>query len=244
MTGLGRIRTLLQIACILALAVTFLAGCAGTQPTPTPEPVGSGDRYTSEHLDTSYEGALNASSQLALGTLLLEDTANAVTPAQAASLLPLWQALRAGTLQSEAETRAVLKQIEGTMTAQQLGSIAAMQLTWQELQDWVRSQGLPLGPGQGSRPQGQGQGQQISPEARETLRAQFGDQAPGPEAIATIRAQRGNMSEEEREALRATAEAGGAELGGRPFGERGFAAGQFAILLDPLIDLLTGRAAE
>jgi hypothetical protein len=47
---------------------------------------------------------------------------------------------------------------------------------------------------------------------------------------------RGESSAEEMKALRGTAEAGGGRVGAR--------SGQFIILLDPLIDLLTQRAAE
>ena len=52
---------------------------------------------------------------------------------------------------------------------------------------------------------------------------------------------RGNLSQEEREAMRATAEASGMNFGTRGF--RG-GAGQINILAQPLIELLTQRAAE
>ena len=51
------------------------------------------------------------------------------------------------------------------------------------------------------------------------------------------------MSEEEREALRATMQAGGGMPGG-PGGRGGAGGRQFVILLNPLIELLTQRAAE
>jgi hypothetical protein len=60
----------------------------------------------------------------------------------------------------------------------------------------------------------------------------------------TMRAQIQNMSQEERQALRATAEAGGG-FGGR-LGAGGFAGalGQVRVLYGPLIELLTERAGE
>ncbi|MBU0703798.1 MAG: hypothetical protein KKC18_08010 [Chloroflexi bacterium] len=63
--------------------------------------------------------------------------------------------------------------------------------------------------------------------------------------MATRRAEFGNMSEEEREALRATMQAGGGMPGG-PGGGTGAGGrpGQFRILLDPLIELLEARPAE
>jgi len=178
------------------------------------------------------------SGQLASGTLRLEETGNAVTAEQAAALLALWQAIRGGTLQSEAESGAVLKQIEGTMSPEQLAAIAAVQLTWEDLGIWAENQGLSLGMGEG--PGLAGQGRQLSAEVRETLQAQFGDQPPGPEARATLQAQIGSMSQEEREAARATAEASGGTVGGKVLGG---GLGQLTILLDPLIELLTERAA-
>ncbi len=238
-----------QVTCIAALLMVLLVGCGGGQPAPTATPVDVGGDYTSEYLDTSYDQALNVSSQLAVGTVMLEETEHAVTAVQAATLLPLWQAIQSGTLQSEDEINAVLKQVEGTMTPEQLQAIAALQLTFEDQGTWAESQGLTLGQGEG---RGQiGKGGQMSPEARATLQAQLG-----------------NMSEEQRQAMRATAQAGGQGFGGQGFGDiseeqrqavqataeasgmgfdrRGFGGGtgQLSILLDPLIELLTERAKE
>jgi len=224
---------------LLALVMALLAACGGTQATLTPAPVAGGESYSSAYLDTSYPRALNVSSQLALGTLLLEETDSAVTTEQAAALLPLWQAIRAGTLQNEAETNAVLKQIEATMTVEQMRTIAAMQLTWEDLQSWAQTHGLSFGLGQS--PGLLGEGRELPPELHERLKEQFGGQVPDPEAIATLRAQRGSIGEEERQQLRATAQASGRGFGGRRFGTVG---GEPTILLDPLIELLTQRAAE
>jgi hypothetical protein len=61
-----------------------------------------------------------------------------------------------------------------------------------------------------------------------------------PPEIATRRAEFESMSEEEREAARATAQAGG--MPGGPGGRAGAGPERFAILLGPLIELLTQRA--
>jgi hypothetical protein len=188
---------------------------------------GGGTTYTSAVLDASYPGALSMGSQLALGTLQLEETENSVTPEQATALLPLWQALQGGVT-AQAEVDAVLKQIEGVMTSEQLAAIAAKQLT----QDDLRGLGIP--PGGGS-------GQGLSPDEQATRQAERGGGEMPPE-VATRRAEMENMSEEEREALRATAQAGG--MSGGPGGRAGGGQGQFIIMLDPLIELLTQRAAE
>lgn len=125
-------------------------------------------------LDTGYEGALPQRNQLLLGTLRLEDGANAVTGEQAATLLPLWQGIRATTstgTASEAETNALLAQIEAALTDDQIAAIAAMQLPQADLQEWGKSQGLAVGTGEGAA-MGAGSGQSLSPEARATRRAE------------------------------------------------------------------------
>jgi hypothetical protein len=241
-----------NLTLILVLVVGVLAGCGGETPAPAAEQEDAVDvnvstdesgAYVSEVLDTSYESALPASSQLALGTFRLEETGNAVTPEQAAALLPLWQAIQSGALQSNTEINAVLKQIEGKMTSEQLQAIAAMQLTMEDLGTWTQEQGI---------------GPRFSPEALATRQAEGGGQGgfgpPGDlseEERASMRAtmeaggmsfgDRGNLSEEERAARRATAEASGVNFGGRGF--RG-SAGQIGFLAQPLIGLLTQRAAE
>jgi hypothetical protein len=226
---------------ILVLAIAVLAGCGGEQATPTPEPVGLGlggrDAYTSSVLDTSYPNALDVSGQLVLGILRLEETENAVTPKQATALLPLWQALRGGVT-AQAEVNAVLKQMEGTMTPEQLSAIAAMQLTQDDLRAWMEEQGLGMGPGPG---QGGG-GQEMSPDGRATRQAEFAGGEMPPE-MATRRAQFESMSEEDLAALRATAQAGGGMPGG-PGSRGGTGGGEFIILLNPLIELLEARAGE
>jgi hypothetical protein len=222
------------IAIVLVLAL--LAGCSSTHLSAGPELAASDEPQASAYLDTSYADALDVSGQLALGSLLLEETENAVTAEQAAALLPLWQAVRSGTLQSEAETDAVWKQIEGAMTSEQLAAIQAMQLTADDLTSWAQSQGVNLEPRQGFPMPGEDGG--LPPEVEDRLREQFGGELPSPEQLEELRGQFGNMSEEEREARRATAEASGGAVGAR-----GAGLGQWAMLLDPLIELLTGRAA-
>jgi hypothetical protein len=235
------------IGFVLVLVVGVLAGCSGGETASESADEGGGETYASASLDTSYDGALTASSQLVLGTLKLEETANAVTSEQAATLLPLWQALRGGVT-AQAEVDAVLKQIEGTMTQEQLATITAMQLTQEDLRAWMEEQGLRMG---GGFP---GAGGDMSEEEREAARAtrqaqSGGEGMPGggemPPEMATRRAEFENMSDEEREEMRATMQAGGGFPGGTGAGGRGGADGrQFIFLLNPLIELLEARAGE
>lgn len=246
----------LYIGLALALAFGVLAGCGGGEATPEPVDEGVGETYTSAVLDTSYPDALDVSNQLALGTFQMEETEHAVTPEQATALLPLWQVLQGGVT-AQAEMDAVLKQIEGTMTQEQLAAIAAMQLTQEDMQTWMQEQGLRMG---GGFP---GAGGDMSEEEQESLRAtveagggmpeggRFGDLSEEEQANmrATMEAggmrgggQFGDLSEEERADMRATMEAGGGGMPGRPGGGAG--GRQFGPLLNPLIELLTERAAE
>jgi hypothetical protein len=214
---------------ILVLAIAVLAGCGGEQAAPVDE--GGSETHSSAALDTSYPNALDVSSQLALGTLRLEETENAATPDQATALLPLWQALQGGvTVQAEVE--AILRQIQGTMTQEQLAAIVAMQLTQDDVRAWMEEQGMEWGAG----PRWGG-GPEVSPDARATRQAPFAGGEMPPE-MATRRAQFESMGGEDRAALRATVEAGG--LPARP----GAGSRQPLPLLRPLIERLEVRAGE
>jgi hypothetical protein len=155
---------------LLLLALALSACSSNATPAPA---LSSTDSYISPNLDTTYEGALAARNQLALGTLELDGTSNNITPDQAASLLPLWQALlstQKSGASAQAEVSALLVQIESSMTADQLAAIKAMQLTQTDLQEWSAANGITLGSG-GGQP---GQGQGLSAEEKATRQAQEG----------------------------------------------------------------------
>jgi len=225
------------LICVLAVVVITLTGCGGDEATETSEAVS--ESYASDVLDTHFEGALDVGNQLALGTLILEETEHAVTPDQAKTLLPLWQALQGGVT-AEDEISAVLKGIEGAMTGEQLAAIAEMQLTQDDMRALMEEQGF--GPGGGFAGAG------GDPDVRATRQAEFGGSGEGlgrggemPPEMATMRAQFENMSEEERQQMRATVQAGG----GFPAGTAGSPGGGgrgVGFLIRPVIDLLTERA--
>jgi hypothetical protein len=228
---------------VLILAAALLAGCGGDASSPA----GQGTEGAAPALalaGAGEEATLPDSSRLALGTLKLEGTANAVTAEQASKLLPLWQALQGGALQNEAETAAVLKQIQGLLTAEQLAAIDAMQLGAEDLASWMQEQGMEYGPPADA---GDGAGRSAPPEgmseeemAAMRATAQAGGGRPGGgEGFDPP----GNMSEEEMVAARATAQAGG----GMPAGSRwlaGAGGGQLSLIGRQLIALLSDRAAE
>jgi hypothetical protein len=199
------------------------------------------ESYTSAALDTSFEGALPASSQLAVGIFRLQGTENAVTPEQAKALLPLWQAIQGGSLQSDAETNAVLKQIEGAMTAEQLSAIAALQFTFEDMGLWMQEQGRTFGPpagGEGSQGGfGPGNFANMSEEDRAAMRATRQAGGEGGFGLGGF----ADMSEEDRAAMRATAEASGMTL---PGGGARAGRGQLAFLAEVVIELLAEVVGE
>lgn len=164
---------------LLTLAALLLGACSGAA-TPVASQTGA-TTSSATSLDSSYEGALPLRNQLLLGTLRLDESNQPLSPAQAASLLPLWQGLR-GTMNSgaaaQAETDALLRQIESNLTAEQLATIRGWKLTQTDLQAWASSQGLAVGTGNGagggSGSDMPGSGQSLSPEARATRQAERG----------------------------------------------------------------------
>ncbi len=199
---------------------------------------------TDSALDTSFEGALPPTTQIMLGILRLEDTGDAVTAAQAASLLPLWQALQSGTIQNQAERAAILSQIEGALTDRQIDAIGAMQLTAADLNDWAEANGIEL-PQFGQFGQG-GDGGQAGQGGRGGQGGPGGVFADMSEDERTaFREEMQNLSPEER---RERLQELGVEVpenagqGGPGGGFRGGAGGRFGALMEPLIELLQLKA--
>jgi hypothetical protein len=212
---------------IVTLALAVLVGCGQVQETQAESAPSGGE---GSEAPSSLRG-IEPVTQLALGTLKLEDTEYAVTPAQAAEALSLWRMIASGSLKSDTETDAVLKQIEGAMSGPQLAAINAMELEGRDVQAWVQEQGVempapPSGQGNGNGP---GALQNLPEEDRAKMREEFQ-----------------NMSAEERATRMASlpTEAQGVErpeagAEARPGGMRPSNA-----LLGYLVELLSTRAAS
>ena len=96
-------------------------------------------------------GELPATTQIALGTLKLDDTDNAITKEQAAKLLPLWETLQdlySSDTAANQEIEALSAQIQETMTEEQMQAITAMNLTRQDMLSVMQVQGSGIGNGQ------------------------------------------------------------------------------------------------
>lgn len=99
-------------------------------------------------ISTDYDDALSIAAQLAVGTMRLEDTAMAVDIDQAESLLPLWQAyqsLSGSDVTADAELSAVLRQIQGALSVQQLEEIASMRLDVDSLANLMEEGAITMG---------------------------------------------------------------------------------------------------
>ena len=123
------------------LILAMLVACSAGGET-------SGTATQTAVLQENYDDALSAAGQLALGSLKLEDTELALTVSQAETLLPFWQAyqtLGASDTASDVEINAVLKQIQNTLGAEQLSTIADMQLTSEDVTTWMQESGVSMG---------------------------------------------------------------------------------------------------
>ena len=213
----------------LLILIIALAACGGSQAdtitaggeaaeTAPADGTPHADRTPRVELSDDFEMPL--SMRLPVGTLMLEETDYAVTPAHAQELLPLWQMLRAlqesGTA-SQIEIEAVFDQIQEAMTPEQIAAIEEMspedmQALFQELGmrghgDSEGGEGGGFRPPEGMMPPGGGEGMPgMGPGGFSDL---------SPEERATIMAGRGGMG-------------------------MGFGAGMF----DAVIELLETRAAE
>ena len=117
-----RITTVLCLLVVIAVSVA----CGSSEADTT-----AGASYAAQGTPRGFFGGGDQplSMMLPVGTLMLEDTALAVTPEQAQELLPLWQMLRAlqerGT-SSQVEIEALYDQIQEAMTPEQLAAIEEM----------------------------------------------------------------------------------------------------------------------
>lgn len=142
---------------LLTLLTLLLSACNTAQAQDTSAAASSGERQ------------LPQSMRLALGTLALENSDQAITSEQAAALLPLWQAadsLSSADNITPEETQGLFDQIEEAMTTAQLQAIQSMDLTEQSMADLASQYGFQIGgPGGGAGPGN------VTEEMRATMQA-------------------------------------------------------------------------
>ncbi len=160
---------------ILIVLVLALAACGDTASEPeTASSITNGDSAVSNGNDSAIEAAdgddefnLPVGTMLTLGTVMLEETEYAVDAEQASALLPLWKALRSfgeSETTAQAEIDAVISQIGDTMTAEQISTIEAMDLTMGDMGVVAEILGVEMG-GFGGR------FGEMTPEMQETMQA-------------------------------------------------------------------------
>ena len=124
-----------------------LAACSpAATPTPTQAPQG----FAGGGNGANNTRSLNADTKLAIGIFKLEGTSNAVTAAEAKTLLPLWQQVKtlsatAGAPQADLQT--VYTQIQGDLTSDQVSAIDGMNLTQADVQTMMTQLGIQITPG-------------------------------------------------------------------------------------------------
>lgn len=136
---------------VLIAMILLLTGCGSKTPAAGANATG--------RLNADYKNALPVESQLILGTLLLENTDQAVTAEQAAQLLPMWQMMKKLESSDTAATQekgGLIEQIQETMTKEQIQAIAAMKLTQSDAVAYMQKAGLVQRPQQSGTPAASG----------------------------------------------------------------------------------------
>jgi hypothetical protein len=117
-------------------------------PTPAANQPGAGRPAQDPNNPAPLAGVqpnLPLSVQLALGTLKLEGTAQAVTAEQAAKLLPLWQEAFAMSQSSDvkvADLELIFTQIQSVMTSEQMATIQSMEVGSEEIAALAQNLGI------------------------------------------------------------------------------------------------------
>ena len=103
------------------------------------------------HAGGLSSGETSLSMLLSIGTLLMEETEFAVTTAQAAELLSLWQAaqtLSESGSAADAEIASIYNQIQETMSPEQIEQIESMAISSESMAALLEPLGLSMGLGE------------------------------------------------------------------------------------------------
>jgi hypothetical protein len=130
-------KTVLFILLVLTLMLSACGGNASSAGGPAASGPGRG-----------AAGELSAPMQVALGTIKLDGTKNAVTAEQAKELLPLWETLQdleGSDTAATQEKEALVSQIQESMTQEQTQAITALNLSRQDMISIMQSQVQTVG---------------------------------------------------------------------------------------------------
>jgi hypothetical protein len=118
---------------IVILSMLAPVGCGATQ-SPAALPANETGSTNARGTQASFE--MPQILKLALGTVKLDESAYPVDDAQAADLLPLWKAYRNLSQSDSAaaeELQGLVKQIQNSMSAEQIQAIEGMNLSMREM---------------------------------------------------------------------------------------------------------------
>jgi hypothetical protein len=188
---------------VLALSLFLLTACGASASGNQPDSAAPATSTTESapppaNPMNNDPRAISEQTRLIIGTLKLERTGSAVTPEQAARLLPLWKSMQQASQDGNTNQEIIdslVEQIQEAMNAEQLQAITAMNLTQEDIRAALQEQGIPLtgpqpanggpNPPQGTPPAGGGPGGNGGPGG-----PPGGGQAPGAEQMATAQAGR------------------------------------------------------
>ena len=173
-----------QMGLILIL-VLFISACSST---------GSQEAALVELSNDYAEDALSVEMQLVVGSLILDESDQPINAELASDLVPYWKmylSLAESDSAAPEEMDAVLSEIQGMMTQDQVGYIAGLQLTQESMMTLLDDSGImgqlsleSMGTGDsaGERPEGMVPGSGAGGGA--------GMEGMDPELIATMQAER------------------------------------------------------
>jgi hypothetical protein len=152
----------------MVILISILAGCSSASQDISGQEAENNAAVTANPVDKNSMESSSLELQLALGTFKLEETELAIPSEQAVELLPLWKAIRSLSQSdniTEEEMNALYKQIQETMSAEQLETITALQLSFEDMQTIAEQYDFEFG-------RGGGLGfENLSPELQATAQA-------------------------------------------------------------------------
>lgn len=184
---------------LLFIVVILLTAC-GTAGTEVDEVDTTGKQRA--ELQGDYEDALSPALQLVVGTLMLEETDLALNAEMATTLIPYWKLYTTLTESDSTaleELDALVNEIEGLMTTDQINYIVGLELTQESMLTIIEELGImedlrtgegdgtgmnrPEGMPEGTRPGG-GQGRSggaegVDPELMATMQASRAEEGGG-----------------------------------------------------------------
>jgi hypothetical protein len=138
-------KTSLLTTTILSLTALVLSACGAARSSGSSSSSAGGFRSSA-----ARNLPLTPEAKLALGTIKLEGTPQAIDASMAAKLLPLWQLmaqLNGSSSTAPQEVTAVMNQIKATMNPDQVRTISSMQLTSADIFTTFQAQSQASGTG-------------------------------------------------------------------------------------------------